>query len=170
MERYWCGEMSRRICKICATGWRIQLKLQTSTTVFQTNLTNQTWGSQGLLQISYVLNHAHKQLSLKIFTNLFPSRNMANMDGALVDLAQKQDGSRRLTFGMDTYWKILWPVFKMLLTLWRRLGRRWPTRIDLWIDPISPCRWRFSAGLHATDTLRHAYIDFLTYSGDHPSR
>ena len=54
------------------------------------------------------------------------------------------------------------------ITLWRRLGRRWPTRI--WIDPISPRRRRFSAGLHATDTLRHAYIDFLTYSDDHPSR
>ena len=55
-------------------------------------------------------------------------------------------------------------------TLWDRLGRRWPTRIDLRIDPISPRRWRVSAGLHATDTLWHAYIDFLTYSDDHPSR
>ena len=52
----------------------------------------------------------------------------------------------------------------------RRLGRRRPTRIDLWIDPISPRRRRFSAGLHATDTLRHAYVDFLTSSDDHPSR
>ena len=57
-----------------------------------------------------------------------------------------------------------------MLTLWRRLGRRWPTRIDLRIDPISPRRRRVSAGLHATDTLYHAYIDFLTYSDNHPSR
>ena len=49
-------------------------------------------------------------------------------------------------------------------------GRRRPMRIDLRIDPIWPRRRRFSAGLHATDTLRHAYIDFLTYSDDHPSR
>ena len=61
-------------------------------------------------------------------------------------------------------------IAEFVITLWGRLGRRWPTRIDLWIDPISPRRRRFSAGLHATDTLRHAYIDFLTYSDDHPSR
>ena len=42
--------------------------------------------------------------------------------------------------------------------------------IDLRIDPISPRRRRVSAGLHATDTLWHAYIDFLTYSDDYPSR
>ena len=67
---------------------------------------------------------------------------------------------------------ILFHVLDLLssLTPWGRLGRRWPTRIDLWIYPISPRRRRFSAGLHATDTLRHAYIDFLTYSGDHPCR
>ena len=46
------------------------------------------------------------------------------------------------------------------------VGRIRPTRIDL----ISPRRRRVSAGLHATDTLWHAYIDFLTYSDDHPSR
>ena len=58
----------------------------------------------------------------------------------------------------------------LCITLWRRLGRRWPTRIDLRIDLISPRRRRVSAGLHATDTLYHAYIDFLTYSDNHPSR
>ena len=63
-----------------------------------------------------------------------------------------------------------WCWWWWLLTLWRWLGRLWPTRIDLWIDPISPRRRRVSAGLHATDTLWHAYIDFLTYSDDHRSR
>ena len=64
-----------------------------------------------------------------------------------------------------------YPYFNpIMITLWRRLGRRWPTRIDLRIDPISPRRRRVSAGLHATDTLCHAYIDFLTYSDNHPSR
>ena len=48
-------------------------------------------------------------------------------------------------------------------------GHRWPTRIDLWIDPSLPCHWCFLAVLHATDTLWHACIDFLTYSDDHPS-
>ena len=61
-------------------------------------------------------------------------------------------------------------IFYSLYNPLRPVGRQWPTRIDLWIDPISPRRRRFSAGLHATDTLRHAYIDFLTYSDDHPSR
>ena len=44
------------------------------------------------------------------------------------------------------------------LTLSGRLSRRWPMRIDLWIEPI-----RYSAGLYTTDTLWHAFIDFLTY-------
>ena len=57
------------------------------------------------------------------------------------------------------------------LTLWRRLGRLWPTRIDPRIDPISPraparlglaCTQQTHCGLHN--------IDFLTYSDDHPSR
>ena len=71
------------------------------------------------------------------------------------------------------WWDILLTselLINWLLTPWGRLGRRWPTRIDLWIDPISPRRRHFSAGLRATHTLRHAYIDFLTYSGDHPCR
>ena len=61
-------------------------------------------------------------------------------------------------------------IFNSLYNPLRPIGRQWPTRIDLWIDPILQRRWRFSAGLHATDTLRHAHIDFLTYSDDHPSR
>ena len=57
-----------------------------------------------------------------------------------------------------------------LLTLSGRLGHTWPTRIDLWTGPISPHGRRCPAGLHTTDTLWHACIDFLTYSDYHPSR
>ena len=50
-----------------------------------------------------------------------------------------------------------------VLTLWRPLGHRWPTRIDLWTDPISPRRRRVSAGLHAADTVAcvHRFFHIL---------
>ena len=44
------------------------------------------------------------------------------------------------------------------------------TRIYLQTDLILQRRRHVSAGLHATDTLWHACIDFLTYSDDHPSQ
>ena len=47
--------------------------------------------------------------------------------------------------------------------------------IDLWIEPISPRRRHYIIRLACTQrkqnyTLRHACIEFLTYSDDHPSR
>ena len=59
---------------------------------------------------------------------------------------------------------------KIELTLSRPLGQIWPTRIDLWTDPISQRGRRCPAGLHPADTLWHASIDILTYSAYHPSR
>ena len=53
---------------------------------------------------------------------------------------------------------------------------RWPTRIDASrkVDPISPRRRRFSAGLHATDTLAahalHIDFNFIIYNGTLPPR
>ena len=57
--------------------------------------------------------------------------------------------------------------FFIIITLLCPLGRIRPKRIHL---RIPPRRRRDSTGLHAADTLRHACIDFFTYSDDHPSR
>ena len=50
----------------------------------------------------------------------------------------------------------------MLNNLLTSKGRFRSTRIYLWTDSISPCHRLCSAGLHTTDTLWHACIDFLT--------
>ena len=45
-----------------------------------------------------------------------------------------------------------------------------PRELSVELTKLSPRRRRFSAGLNVTDTPRHTYIDFPTYSDDHPSR
>ena len=62
-----------------------------------------------------------------------------------------------------------WESFlKLLLYPLTSKERFRPTRIDLWTNLISPRRRPVSAGLHAADTLWHAFIDFLTYLDDYP--
>ena len=118
----------------------------------------------------------HAYIDFLTYSDDHPSRQSG--------LCPSRERSRTSTKDIDGLYRSLPAVFEWLsaskgytmhfqcrcITLWRRLGRLWPTRIDLRIDPISPRRRRVSAGLHATDTLWHAYIDFLTYSDDHPSR
>ena len=52
------------------------------------------------------------------------------------------------------------------LTLWRRLGRRWPTRIDLWIDPnfaASPALLGWPARNRHTAACIHRFSHILRW-------
>ena len=107
--------------------------------------------------------------SRHMHASIFSHTRMTTRAGSLVYVRVKSGHSRAHEdiSGPTDHFQLFWNcygsqrVIQMLhrsccITLWRPLGPRWPTWIDLWTDPISPRRCRILAGLHAADTLWHA--------------